>query len=140
MSDRKWVATQPTDPYATLALTYTHTMKKTAKQIATLAMPPAEGKTNYKVIEGDNFLQITPEVFRMCKDREVSEVEFVENGTLTTKDGTVLKNWKVVDFTESELILLTEKTKLELARVDDKYKVLERELTFKKKLKDLGEI
>lgn len=113
-------------------------MKKTAKEIVALAMPPATGKTNYKIVEGNDFLLITPEIFRMCKNKELSEVEFVENGTLETKDGKELKSWKVSSFEESERVLLDEKTELDMAKVDAKYKVLAHEATYKEKLSKLG--
>lgn len=143
MYERGRVPTNPTDPYAPLALTHTHTKMKTieksARAIAALAMPPKEGKTMYKLVEDKNMLLLSPDVFAMCKKKEIKTVIFTENGELEMADGSKMTSYKVVNFVDSELVELNESTDLEIAKVNAEFKVKHLRADFTKKLAELGE-
>lgn len=113
-------------------------IEKSAKAVAALAMPPKDGKTMYKLVEDKNMLLLSPDVFAMCKKKEISKVIFVENGELTMQDGSKMTSYKVADFVESEIATLNESTELDMAKLNAEFKVKTARAEFTSKLAALG--
>jgi hypothetical protein len=79
-----------------------------AETIVLTALQPKEGKSFYKIIEGEDFFLISPKVYELCKNYYLDEVHFVENDKIEVKDndGNVIKtfkSWKVSRVTETRL-------------------------------------
>ena len=118
-------------------------IEKSARIISLNGIPPSEDKKMYKLIEGDTMLLFSPEVFAMCKNKELSKVIFLEEGSLVitnkiTKEEKTFRTFKVTDVVDSELTQLTETTKLEEARVNSEFKVKTLRAEFTSKLAALG--
>lgn len=100
-------------------------MRKTRNEILALGMKPKEGKTMYKIINGTNMLLFTAAIHDMCRNKEINEVEFTEDGELTMADGTAMKTWKVSSFTDSERV-----------KLQDEFEVVDLKLKLKKLMKE----
>ena len=126
------------------------TIEKSARIISLNAMPPKEGKTMYKLIDGDNMLLLLPDVYELCKTKEVSKVIFKEDGSLVidnkeTGDSKTFKTFKVSDVVDSELTVIAEQTEqlkkataLEMAKLHSEFEVKLERTSYDKKLKELG--
>jgi hypothetical protein len=111
---------------------------KSARAIVALAFPPKEGKTMYKVIEGNNLLLLSKDIYESCKKGEFEEVEFTPNGKLTTADGSEINSYRATGFAESELKKLQKATELEVARVDSTWKVKNLDFRYQVEHKNLS--
>lgn len=119
------------------------TIEKSARILSLNGIPPAEDKKMYKLMEGDTMLLFSPEVFAMCKNKELSKVIFLEEGSLVitnkvTKEEKKFRTFKVTDVVDSELTQLTETTKLEDARLEAEFKVKNKRAKYLNELKALG--